>query len=298
MSLNFIDISSNQAGLPLPVLFEKNHDLHGVIVKAGSGTKYINPYFKGWVEWLRANGKPMGAYHYCRELTAKPSTPEAEAAHFFSIVKPYIGSMVFAADYELNNSDALAMGTGWLKAFLDAFYQMSGVRPLVYCSQSITQEHDFSAIAAAGYPLWLAQYADMNPVSGFLDEPWQRGSVAPFPRFIMQQYTSRGHLSGWSGNLDFDKFFGSYAEWLELARGESQPVGPVKPVDPVVVAEVLAGRYGIGDERVRKLAEDGYDPAAVQAKINELYGVAGKIKPLVSGNLDYLNSIIKIVRSV
>ena len=191
------------------------------------------------------------------------------------------------------------MGTGYLKACLDEVLRLTGIRPMVYCSLSVvaSPSQDFAQIAAAGYPLWLAQYADMNPVSGFLDEPWQRGSVAPFPRYVLHQYTSRGHLNGWSGNLDFDKFSGSYAEWMELARGKTQPVGPVKPVDPVVVSEVLAGLYGIGDERIRKLAEDGYDPAEVQQKINELYGVAGRVRPLVAENMEYLNSIIKIVRS-
>ena len=289
MPLNVIDIASWQHGLSLPVMFEENPDLHGVMVKVSQGTGYVNPDAAAWLAWLISQGKPFGTYHYLDTAGA-----EAEARHYVRSAAEYVGKGLLAIDYE---GETLAMGTVYLKACLDEVLRLTGIRPMVYCSQSVVAAQDFGAIAAAGYPLWLAQYADMNPVSGFLDEPWQRGSVAPFPRFIMQQYTSRGHLSGWSGNLDFDKFFGSYAEWLELARGESQPVGPVKPVDPVVISEVLAGRYGIGDERIRKLAEDGYDPAEVQAKINELYGVAARVRPLVAANMEYINSIIKIVRS-
>lgn len=291
MALNVIDIASWQHGLSLPVMFEENPDLHGVMVKVSQGTGYVNPDAAAWLAWLISQGKPFGTYHYLDTAGA-----EAEARHYARSAAEYVGKGLLAIDYE---GQTLAMGTGYLKACLDEVLRLTGIRPMVYCSLSVvaSPSQDFAQIAAAGYPLWLAQYADMNPVSGFLDEPWQRGSVAPFPRYVLHQYTSRGHLNGWSGNLDFDKFSGSYAEWMELARGKTQPLGPVKPVDPVVVSEVLAGLYGIGDERIRKLAEAGYDPAEVQQKINELYGVAGRVRPLVAENMEYLNSIIKIVRS-
>ena len=69
-----------------------------------------------------------------------------------------------------------------------------------------------------------------------------------------------------------------------------------KKVSPQVIADVLDNKYGIKDERRRKLSAAGYDPDEVQAKINELYGIAGKVKPTLSGNLDYLDCIGKILR--
>lgn len=296
-TLNFIDIASYQAGMNLETMFQSNPKLHGVIIKAGSGTSYTNPCFKEWADWLYANGKPLGAYHYCRELTANPSTPEAEARHFYSIVKPYIGSIVVAADFERKNSDALQQGTSWLKQFLDAFYQLSGVKPLVYCSQSITQSYSFSEIASAGYKLWLAQYADMNPVYGFIDKPWQSGSVAPFSGYVMHQYTSEGYLTGWGRNLDFDQFSGSYSSWCELAGGGETPPEPVTPkeADPEVVLAVLHGVYGIGQERIKRLTEAGYSASSVQSKVNEMYGIALSCKKYVKGNTDYMESISYLV---
>ena len=302
--MNLIDIASHQAGMDLPGLFRQNPALDGVIIKAGSGTGYVNPYFKGWADWLHANGKPLGAFHYCRELTAGPGTPEAEAKHFYDIIKPYIGSVVPAADFERDNSDALMMGTGWLKAFLDAFYKLSGVKPLVYCSQSVTQEHDFKAIAAAGYRLWMAQYADMNPVHGFVSSPWHKGSVAPFNGYVMQQYTSQGYLEGWGKNLDFDLFLGSTVDWADMAAGSTPAPTPApvpagkKGPDPLVINEVLKGVYGNGRERAARLNAAGYDADAVQRKVNELYGIALSCKKKLAGSEDYLNSICWIVRSL
>ena len=282
--MNFIDISSWQKGIDLSILFAEN-PLDGIIVKATEGTGYVNPEFVGWAEWLRANGKPMGLYHYCEGTDAK-----AEAKHFYDNVKPYIGRAVMCADYE---APATEKGTAWLKTFLDAFRELSGVRCLVYASLSVVRAQDFSAIAQDGYQLWLAQYADMNP-TGFVDQPWQSGSVAPFDGYIMQQYTSNGVLTGWDGRLDLDKFFGTADHWNALTS-EKQPE-TLKPADPVIVAAVLANEYGTGNERNRLLRAAGYDPASVQAKINELYAVALSCKKKCDGNLEYLNSIAKLIR--
>lgn len=296
--MNLIDIASWQAGLDLATMFSKNPSLGGVIVKMTQGTGYVNPEAAKWVDWLVKKKKPLGLYHYLDTAGA-----EAEAKHFVSNAKPYIGKAVLAIDYE---GDTLRMGTGYLKACLDEVYRLTGVKPLVYCSQSVTQSQNFSAIASAGYRLWMAQYASMSPVAGFTENPWHKGSVSPFDGFIMQQYTSNGKLNGWSAGLDFDKFFGDAAGWAALAGGSVEPAPSPSPdpeptpgkkkVSPQVIADVLENKYGIKDERRRKLTSAGYDPDEVQAKINELYGIAGKVKPTLSGNLNYLDCIGKILR--
>ena len=247
------------------------------------------------MKWLTDHDKPFGVYHYCNGQDAA-----GEATHFYNTVKPVIGKAVPIADYE---GDALRSGTAWLKKFLDKFRELSGVKPMIYCSLSVIHEQDFSALT--DHPLWVAQYADMATVYGFVDKPWQKGSVAPFASYAMHQYTSCGRLNGWGGNLDFDKFYGSYALWLEMARGEADPVPKptpkptplYKPVDPSIVLAVLKNEYGIGTERVVKLREAGYDPAAVQTKINQLYAVAGKVRNDIGDNMSYINSILWIARS-
>lgn len=284
--MNFIDISNWQNGIDLATLFAENN-LDGVIIKATEDTGYTNPNFKTWAQWLTENGKPWGAYHFCTGADAI-----AEAAYFYEVVKPYTGRFVPCADYEDN---ALRRGTGWLKDFLDEFYRLSGVRCLVYCSQSVTQSQNFSEIVRDGYQLWMAQYADYSPVYGFTDNPWHKGSVSPWSGWVMQQYTSCGVLKGWRSYLDFDKFYGNADDWDALC-GTHEPPAELKPSDPIVVSDVLMGYYGIGEERAAKLREDGYDAQKVQDKINELYAVAAKVRPLVQSNMDYLNSIIKIVR--
>ena len=136
--MNFIDISSYQAQIDFATLFNEN-PLDGVIIKATEATGYTNPYFKTWADWLTDNGKLWGCYHYLAGADAI-----AEADYFYKTIKHYIGKCVPCADYE---GEALHRGTAWLKKFLDYFYQLSGVRCLVYCSQSVTQEQNFTEIA-------------------------------------------------------------------------------------------------------------------------------------------------------
>ena len=293
--MNLIDIASWQHGIDLATLFKTN-PLDGVVVKATQGTQYVNPDFAGWVKWLSDHDKPFGFYHYCDGADA-----EKEAEHFYNTVKPYVGKGIPVADYE---GQALLKGTAWLKRFLDRFYALSGVRAMIYCSLSVVREQPFYDLT--DHPLWIAQYADMNPVYGFVDNPWQKGSVAPFGSYVMHQYTSCGRLNGYNSDLDFDKFYGSYALWLELARGEAQPTPApapapaLKPADPSVVLDVLKGKYGIEastPSRSSRLREAGYDPDSVQKKINQLYGIANKVKRDIGNEMPYLNAILWIARS-
>lgn len=287
--MNFIDISNWQNGIDLSVMFEKN-PLDGVIIKATEATGYTSPSFKQWADWLTENGKLWGAYHFCSGADAI-----AEAEYFYEKVKPYLGKCVPCADYE---SPATKLGTGWLKEFLDEFERLSKVKCLIYCSQSVTQEQNFTDIANAGYKLWMAQYADFSPVYGFIDTPWHKGSVAPFDGYIMQQYTSCGVLDGWKSYLDFDKYFGTEDEWKALAKGESiKPTPLLLPADPSIVLRTLKNEFGVGTDRIIALRELGYDPTSVQKKINQIYVVAGKVRSDIGNEMPYLNSILWIARS-
>ena len=289
--MNVIDISHWQSGISLDTIYKQNPTLDGVIIKSTGGVSYKDPKFAEWAKWLTDNGKMWGFYHFLAD-NGNQATGTAEADYFVNNSKDFFGKGWPFADYEY---PATYRGTKFLKEFLDRVLELTGIKCGVYCSLSVVQSQDFSAIEAAGYPLWLAQYPDNNPVYGFLDDPWQRGSYAPFKKYWLHQYTSHGHLNGWNGNLDFDKFYGSAAEWDSFA-GKSDTPTELKPADQVVVSAVLNNNYGAGQERVTKLTEAGYDAKSVQDKINELYAIALSCKRYINGNEEYLNSIMKLVR--
>ena len=67
------------------------------------------------------------------------------------------------------------------------------------------------------------------------------------------QYTSKGKVAGINGDVDMNYYYGESGKTVyELAK------------------EVIAGKWGNGVTRKRKLTEAGYDYATVQKKVNEL----------------------------
>jgi len=281
--MNAIDISSWQKGIDLAALFEYN-SLNAVICKATEGTHYLNPEFEPWMKWLTENGKMFGFYHFLSGGDAK-----AEAEYFYTYTKQYVGKGIPVADFE---GYALGKGAAWLKEFLDRYHELTGVKAMIYCSQSVCQ----GLSGMTDHPLWIAQYADMEIVNGFINTPWQSGSVAPWDKYVIHQYTGNGRLKGWDGALDLDKVYLTPEEWAQLARGESTPPSVYKKVDPVVINDVLDGKYGIGTERIMRLREAGYDPTEVQTKINKLYLIGSRVRREIGDEMAFINQIIKIAR--
>ena len=230
MSLNVIDISSHQAGLNLGTLYQKTPDLDCVIVKATEGTGYVNPYCDPWVQWLIKNNKPWGFYHY---LSGTKTSGAEEAQYFYRNCVNYFGYGLPAVDVEGN---AVNRGPTYLKEFLDELYRLSGVKALVYAGLlTVVQPWGYGSdsIVAAGYKLWLAQYASATAiVYGFKKTPWQSGSVAPWPTITMHQYTDHGRLNGYSDNLDFNIFYGSVNDWNKMTKSTKPSPKPDPDPEP------------------------------------------------------------------
>lgn len=283
--MNVIDISSWQRGIDLAALFSLN-SLNAVICKATEGTRYTNPEFKPWMDWLTENNKPFGFYHY---LAGGDASLEAE--YFYNATQAYVGKGIPVADFE---GYALGKGSDWLKQFLDRYEELTGVKAMIYCSLSVVS----GLTGMTDHPLWIAQYADMEIVNGFLTTPWQSGSVAPWEKYWMHQYTGNGRLKGYSGSLDLDKFYGTPEDWSALSRSEKPVPTPskYKPVDSLIIGEVLDGKHGTGVSRILSVRQAGYDPDEVQKKINQLYVIGGKVRDAIGNEMEFINPIIKIAR--
>ena len=60
------------------------------------------------------------------------------------------------------------------------------------------------------------------------------------------------------------------AKW-DLEKWDNESYKPEEKVDVDAIAkEVIAGRWGNGADRKRRLAEAGYDPAVIQKRVNEM----------------------------
>lgn len=215
--LNGIDISSWQGDMNLT-----EYPLDFVIVKATEGTTYINSWCDKKVQEAKEQGLLFGFYHY-----ADGEDSWAEADFFVDNCINYFHDGIPVLDFE---GEALERGANWAISFLERVEQRTGVKPMIYMSQSITRWPEWEE-AAKEYGLWVALYPNVTaPDFSYAPEfPTDTGQWE-FP--AIWQYASDGF--GW---LDVNHAYmtreawGKYAGWQE----DEQPIANEKPVTQAVL---------------------------------------------------------------
>ncbi|MEG0693340.1 MAG: GH25 family lysozyme [Oscillospiraceae bacterium] len=189
-----------------------------VIIKATEGTGYTDPQFHNHVEKAIAAGKRIGLYHFARNDLA--NTASAEADWFISVVKNFIGKAVLALDWE---APANISDVAYAKAWLDRVYEQTGIRPLIYMSQSPANAYNWADVVAGNYGLWVANY---GPNDGNQHDI----SIKHWGVTAIHQYTSVGRLPGYGGNLDLNVFNGDGLAWDKYTGGSDPAPTPPKPI--------------------------------------------------------------------
>lgn len=253
-----IDISGWQAGIDLSKV-----PCDFVIVKATQGVNFVSGVCDKRVQQAIALGKPFGFYHY-----VNGSGAVAEADFFVDNCAGYFGKGIPCIDWESTQNAAWG-DTGYLKQLVKRVIDRTGVKPLIYSSAS---SFPWDVAQALDCGAWVAQYADMNP-TGYQDSPWNEGAYA----CAIRQYSSHGRLPGYSGDLDLDKAYMDAAAWAKYVCAASAPA-PARKSDQQIADEVIAGKWGNGDDRRNRLASAGYDYNAIQSIVN------AKLKPSKKSN--------------
>ena len=261
MVMNGIDISKWQSGIDLSAV-----KADFVIVKATEGIGYVDKSCDGFFQKALSLGKKLGFYHFARPT----NDPIREADFFYSNCCGYFGKGIPILDWESGNTGDVT----WAKRWLDRVYQLSRVKPVIYMSESVVNANNWSSVANADYGLWVAKYRDNNPDYNYnMANAGNRPRVKWWNFYCMWQWTSSGRLNGYNGNLDCDVFYGNGSTWdayvgksASVAKPQSKPVS--KTTDQLA-DEVIAGQWGNGSDRKKRLTAAGYDYNAVQRVVNQ-----------------------------
>lgn len=259
MALQGIDISNWQKGINLDVL-----PIDFVLCKATQGTSYVSPDCDRQMQQAMKRGLLVGVYHYINGAGV-----DAEAHHFASSIKGYMGKAILALDWEKEQNSAWG-NAAYLDALVAKVKELTGVTPLIYASQSVFP-WDISKKHNCGD--WVAQYANNN-ITGLQSSPWNEGAY----NCAIRQYASTGRLDGWSGNLDLNKAYMNAEQWQKYAavNGAAAPSVPtpappatgVESMDALdLVAGVFRDDYGKDEERRANLG-NRYDE--VQSIVNHI----------------------------
>ena len=216
-----IDISKWQKGLVLA-----NIDFDFVIIKATEGATGADPCFYDFMRQAQSLGKPIGFYHFSRPDNG--NSAHAEVLNFYNHVKDYIGEGIPVLDWESLRKDNVA----WAKQWLDEFYNMTGIKPMIYMSESVVNAYNWSEVVKGDYGLWVARYRDNNPDYNYdMSNAGRKPQVKWWSFYAMWQWTSSGRLDGYNANLDLDEFYGSEKAWNAYAGKTEQKTYTVKEGD-------------------------------------------------------------------
>ena len=247
MEMNGIDVSEHQGD------FDFTPYKDGFVIIRGGFWTSVDPWAERNIAKCEALGIPWGLYWYSYALSEAQARQEAEAClKFLGGRKPRLGvwfDMEDADGYKkYNGFPSNETITAMCKAFCAAM-EDAGNKTGVYASLSWFDTH----IGETGYDKWIASWGANDGVN----YPDLRG------RCVMQQY--RG------SPLDLDILYVP----ISYFDGAESPV-QAQPEDVMVNAtemarEVIAAKWGNGEERKQKLGAWFYD--LVQGEVNRILGV-------------------------
>ena len=264
--MKIIDVASHQhnpdTGAWTPAMREFWPQAEAVIIKATEGTGYVNPYCDADYQQAKKDGKPRGFYHY-----ASGGDPRAEAEYFYNHTKGYVRDGIPALDWESGGNAAWG-DTSWCRRFVNRYHELSGVWPMIYIQASEIAQ---AANCAADCALWVAYYPSNE--YGWANERYgydaARYPIAPWKAITIWQYGSNP--------IDCNVGYIDKAAWARIAGAtttnakpttSSPSPTPAKRSEDTIAAEVIAGKWGNGQDRVNRLKQAGYNPATIQAKVN------------------------------
>lgn len=200
--IRFIDISGNNSLKPSDV----EYSIGAVMVKSTEGTSYVSSYCDPDVQNAKKNDILWGFYHYGRNNDATK-----EADFFYKNCKNYFHDGIPCLDWEEGQSAA------WVNEFVRHINGLTGIWPWIYASKST---FDANPGVEPNCGRWVAQWP------GSSVDTFDEAESASKPKLAdglvcAWQFTNKGRLSGYSGNLDMDVFYGDREAWEKYANPDA-----------------------------------------------------------------------------
>lgn len=269
--LKVIDISHHQNGIDI-----SQTGVDCVICKATEGNGYTDPCCDKHYQAAKQAGKKLGVYHFARPDLG--NSAEAEADWFIKETKGYHKEAMLILDWERGDLGNVA----WAKAWLDRVYQQTGVKPVIYMSASPMNSYDWSSVANADYGLWVANYGvnDGQPH----EEVFNKYPLKNWSFYTLWQYTSKGRVNGYNGNVDLNYFSGDSTAWDKYAGG-SPSVKPTPTPQPSKPTQPSTTTYTV---------KKGDTLSGIASKYGTTYQELARINGIADPNKIYPGQVLKI----
>ena len=207
--------------------------------KATEATNYTDPTYARNRSGSEGQGLAFGAYHFARPGGTSRATVTtsavAQADYFVDVASPQPGELPPVLDLEVTGKLGPVLLELWAQTWLDEVYARTGVRGFVYTSPDFWKSKlgDSTAVAAAGYRLWIAH--------------WTSGSAPTVPAqnwngagWTFWQWTNGSSVPGIGGRTDGDRMVGVNPHSVAIGP---YPTGvPAAATEPALVGIPEAGK--------------------------------------------------------
>lgn len=249
MSAFGIDVSHYQGKIDWKKVKESGHGDFAIVKAMYEGSRRADEYFEKNYKGCLANQIPIGIYIFV--ATNSIMDPGKDVERILQIIQGRRLDLGIWLDYE---SEALKKAGKQKIKELAYFYakkfENEGYPVGIYCNHywyvsliDPEMKKDFN--------FWIARYKKQD--DGLYNE---NSTLSPKKYARFWQYSSKGKVSGIGGNVDLDIAF----ENLEQSKKSIHEIA----------AEVIAGKYGNGRERILNLSKAGYNPLEVQKEVNRI----------------------------
>ena len=255
--------------------FDAFNSVDFAIIKATEGVGYKDPAFDTLYQRAKNSGKLLGVFHFARPDLNNSAV--AEADWFVKVIRPYVREAILVLDWERGDLGNVE----WVKTFLDRVQEKTGVKALLYASRSPINSFNWSSVANADYGLWVADYGANTGEAG------RKPEVKWWSFYALWQYTSKGRVAGYNGDLDLNIFYGDAEAWRKYATSSSTPAPTPQPTPaPAPKPTPTAVRtYTV---------QAGDTLSGIASKYGTTYQHLAQINGISNPNLIYAGQVIKI----
>lgn len=223
-----------------------------VIIRVGYGHFHLDEKFERNVAECKRLGIPFGVYHYSYALNEADA--EAEARGVLNAIAKYKNDIKVGVWFDMEDADGYKKKHGFK-------FSNSTIAPICFkFCKMIEDAGYYSGIYTSSS--WLDYVKGLNDRFDKWVANWGKNDGSQHTNTsqsgTIQQYTSK----------PLDKNI-MYADISRYSRGNTTSVKPQpKPIDQIA-DEVIAGQWGNGSDRKKRLTDAGYDYNAVQKAVNQ-----------------------------
>lgn len=223
-----------------------------VIIRVGYGHFHLDEKFERNVAECKRLSIPFGVYHYSYALNEADA--EAEARGVLNAIAKYKNDIKVGVWFDMEDADGYKKKHGFK-------FSNSTIAPICFkFCKMIEDAGYYSGIYTSSS--WLDYVKGLNDRFDKWVANWGKNDGSQHTNTsqsgTIQQYTSK----------PLDKNI-MYADISRYSRGNTTPVKPqLKPIEQIA-DEVIAGQWGNGSDRKKRLTNAGYNYDAVQKAVNQ-----------------------------